>query len=263
MERRSILIVAPHPDDETLGCGGTLAKRAQEGCRITVVVVTDGSNLFRLSRWKIEKDPTPAETSAMRKAETRRALAILGVAETGEKTRTAPQKTRTLPQKTGTVPRPDARRGLAGDCTRLPVAEGAIRFLDVEDASLAGHVESVSETLAAIIREVTPDEVYVTSEHEDHPDHVAACAAVRSAMRKTRTRARLFRYTISLRQGLSRPSIREPSATMDITDQLETKRRAVSQFASHLKIVAKGQTEPFFRNVDAWLQSVEVFFVDP
>jgi LmbE family N-acetylglucosaminyl deacetylase len=221
MAQLSVLIVAPHPDDETLGCGGTLAKRVREGCRVTVVVVTDGRDLFRLSRWKIETDPTPAEASAMRKEETRCAVDILG-----------------------------------GD-------RGAIRFLDVEDASLERHVESVSETLAAIIREVAPDEIYVTSEHEEHPDHVAACAVVRSAMRKTRSGARLYRYVIALRQGLLRSSIGGPSVTIDIAEQLETKRRAVSQFASHLTVVAKGQTEPFFSNADPWLLPGEAFFVDP
>ena len=220
MAQRSILIVAPHPDDETLGCGGTLAKRAREGCRITVVVVTDGCNLFRLSRWKIEADPTPQETSRMRKEETRRAVAILG-----------------------------GRRE-------------AIRFLDIEDASLADHVETVSETMAAVLREVSPDEIYVTSQYENHPDHVAACAVVRSAMRMARSRAKLYRYLISLRSDVSPSATGEPTVSVDITEQLETKRRAVNQFSSHLKIVARGQTEPFFRNVEAWLRPSETFFVD-
>jgi LmbE family N-acetylglucosaminyl deacetylase len=221
MAQRSILVVAPHPDDETLGCGGTLAKRAEEGCKVAVVVITDGCNLFRLSPLRIEVHPTPAETSAMRKEETRRAVDLLG-----------------------------------GD-------REAIRFLDVEDASLARHIESVSETLAAILREVAPEEVYVTSEHENHPDHVAACAAVRSAMRKARSHATLYRYIVSLRPEMSLSSAPGPSVAIDVAEQLESKRRAVSQFASHLKVVARGQTEPFFKNVDPWLQSREVFFVDP
>lgn len=48
MGQRAILIVAPHADDETLGCGGLLAKRTQGGFEATVVVLTDGCNLFRL-----------------------------------------------------------------------------------------------------------------------------------------------------------------------------------------------------------------------
>ncbi len=37
-----MLVVAPHPDDETLGCGGTIALHALAGDAIYVVVVTDG-----------------------------------------------------------------------------------------------------------------------------------------------------------------------------------------------------------------------------
>ena len=35
-----VLIVAPHPDDEVLGCGGTIARLGQEGFDIHVLIVT-------------------------------------------------------------------------------------------------------------------------------------------------------------------------------------------------------------------------------
>jgi len=38
-----LLILAPHPDDEVLGCGGTLALAAARGARTLVVVVFDGA----------------------------------------------------------------------------------------------------------------------------------------------------------------------------------------------------------------------------
>lgn len=30
---KRVLVVAPHPDDETLGVGGTIAKYVAQGCR--------------------------------------------------------------------------------------------------------------------------------------------------------------------------------------------------------------------------------------
>lgn len=36
-----ILVVAPHPDDETLGCGGTLLKHKKNGDKIYWMVITD------------------------------------------------------------------------------------------------------------------------------------------------------------------------------------------------------------------------------
>ena len=37
-----VLVIAPHPDDETLGCGGTLLKHAAHGDSISWVIVTKG-----------------------------------------------------------------------------------------------------------------------------------------------------------------------------------------------------------------------------
>ncbi|HEY8948814.1 MAG TPA: PIG-L family deacetylase [Rhizomicrobium sp.] len=37
----NILVVAPHPDDETLGCGGTLLKLAQQGASIHWLIFTE------------------------------------------------------------------------------------------------------------------------------------------------------------------------------------------------------------------------------
>lgn len=38
----NVLVIAPHPDDEVIGCGGTIAKRTQDGNSVYVCVVTKG-----------------------------------------------------------------------------------------------------------------------------------------------------------------------------------------------------------------------------
>lgn len=40
--RESVLILAAHPDDEVLGCGGTIARLATEGATIHVAFLADG-----------------------------------------------------------------------------------------------------------------------------------------------------------------------------------------------------------------------------
>ena len=37
-----VLVIAPHPDDEILGCGGTMLKRAKAGDDVYVCIVTKG-----------------------------------------------------------------------------------------------------------------------------------------------------------------------------------------------------------------------------
>jgi len=37
-----VLVLAAHPDDETLGCGGTIAKFSSQGCDVRLLTFTDG-----------------------------------------------------------------------------------------------------------------------------------------------------------------------------------------------------------------------------
>lgn len=41
--QNNVLIISPHPDDETLGCGGTILKMISMGVNITVVLLSDGA----------------------------------------------------------------------------------------------------------------------------------------------------------------------------------------------------------------------------
>lgn len=38
----SVLVIAPHPDDEILGCGGTIRKLTDAGENVYVCIVTKG-----------------------------------------------------------------------------------------------------------------------------------------------------------------------------------------------------------------------------
>ena len=40
MTVKRILVIAPHPDDETLGVGGSIAKLASEGHKVHVLIVS-------------------------------------------------------------------------------------------------------------------------------------------------------------------------------------------------------------------------------
>ena len=39
---KKVLIFAPHPDDEVLGCGGSLLKKISTGCEVAVIYMTSG-----------------------------------------------------------------------------------------------------------------------------------------------------------------------------------------------------------------------------
>jgi LmbE family N-acetylglucosaminyl deacetylase len=64
-----LLVIAPHPDDETLGAGGFIASQCSMGADVRVVAVTDGEKAYG-------EEPGQAEVRVL---EQERALARLGV----------------------------------------------------------------------------------------------------------------------------------------------------------------------------------------
>lgn len=67
-EARSVLVLAPHMDDEVIGCGGALRRHVLAGARVVVAFLTDGAAQGQ-------------ELAEVRKAESRRAAEILGLHE--------------------------------------------------------------------------------------------------------------------------------------------------------------------------------------
>jgi LmbE family N-acetylglucosaminyl deacetylase len=67
----NVLVMAPHPDDEALGCGGTIALHAARGDRVAAVFLTSGElglrHLPREEAWRVREQEAAA------------AAAILGV----------------------------------------------------------------------------------------------------------------------------------------------------------------------------------------
>lgn len=69
-------LIAPHPDDETLGLGATMAMLCGAGVDVQVVSVSDGGAAYPGC-----SDAGRAELESVRRAEVRRSLRLLGAGE--------------------------------------------------------------------------------------------------------------------------------------------------------------------------------------
>jgi N-acetylglucosamine malate deacetylase 1 len=79
MQVGDVLVLAPHPDDESLGCGGTLRLLTQAGAAVDVAFLTRGENGVPALQEHSER--AQARLAVTRESEARAACAILGVRE--------------------------------------------------------------------------------------------------------------------------------------------------------------------------------------
>ena len=139
MPNNSILAIFAHPDDETFGLGGTLARYADAGVPITMVSATRGE----VGEIAPGTDATPETLGAHREQELRDAMAILGVT----------------------------------DVRFLGFRDSGMKGTHENkhpDALINAPEDAVTEAMVRIIREVRPRVVVTWDESGGygHPDHV-------------------------------------------------------------------------------------------
>ena len=67
---KRVLVLSPHPDDEAIGCGGTLRRHVVHGDQVRVIFLTSGERGVR--------GQEPAETARVRELEAAAAAKVLG-----------------------------------------------------------------------------------------------------------------------------------------------------------------------------------------
>ncbi len=137
---RRALVLAPHYDDEVLGCGGLLAELAEGGARLRVLFLSDGGRRLGAAA---EEAGDGAEYAARRREESAAALAALGI-------------------------------GSEGDSG----SEAADVHLVFPDGALAAHLDELAAGIEREISGFAPDLLLVPSPLEVTPDHRAAFAAL-------------------------------------------------------------------------------------
>ena len=146
---RSCLVLAPHPDDETLGCGATIMRKLAAGTAVQVVIAADGRYAYPSSKLSVER------LIEIREEEAREACAILGLRHEN------------------------------------------ITFLRFEDRRLADHRRLLRDSLFDLFDAMNPEEIFVSSLIDNHPDHRVLAELARELAQVRRGRIPvLYEYPI-------------------------------------------------------------------
>jgi LmbE family N-acetylglucosaminyl deacetylase len=129
-----VLAVGAHPDDVELGLGGTIARHAEDGDEVCVLVLSRGERGFARDRILVSglsEEEAMRTLGNTREEETRAALSFLGV------------------------------------------KRDKIEVLGFPDSGIRPSIEAI-ETVSRFFRELNPDIVYTHFHGDSHLDHVSA-----------------------------------------------------------------------------------------
>ena len=187
-----ILVVAPHADDETIGMGGTIARHAHSGNKVTVVVLTGHGLEAPHPIW-------PPETWSVVRDELKAACEIMNV-------------------------------------SRIILEE--IPAVGVADQP----VWKLNKVVSDIIRDVSPDILYVPFLNDLHKDHRECFHAFSVTWRPYLGFAHgiksVYAYETLSETHLNFPYVEQgffPNVFVDISDYLEIKLKAADCYKSQIK----------------------------
>jgi len=183
----SLVVFAPHCDDETLGCGGLLAVARRNNARIRVVFITNGDG-YRFAVGTAYKTVrvTPArciDFAYQRQAETLRALEVLGLDSSSIIFLGYPD--RGLARMWDTNWSPD--RPYVSPSTR--VSRSPYRNSFSYGAAYCG--ESLISDIERIMESEWPSDVYIPHPCDNHSDHYATYCFVTAALKQLEQEGRI------------------------------------------------------------------------
>jgi LmbE family N-acetylglucosaminyl deacetylase len=199
-----VVVLAPHPDDETLGCGGTIRLLTEAKKPVKVIFLTSGDKAdpsHKLSKVLHRGNPPLhpeggkrfpdtahlTEYALLREKEAAAALNVLGVSD--------------------------------------------YVFMRFPDRELHEYFHDVRTMLSGLITEYMPDTVYCPSPVELNPDHRTTAAlvlAIQDGAAKNSGGAKILFYEVA--------TPLRPNMLVDITAQYSRKKKAIRKYRTQLRI---------------------------
>lgn len=197
-EKRRILIISPHPDDESLAVGGLIAGAVRNGCSVHVVFLTSGDGFRRgLEIYRRELNPRPSEFldyGRQRMAEAENAMRALGV---------GPEEITFLGYPDGGLKELWERYSNSSDEPYFSpqTQQSAVPYGEALSPGAPYTANNIVKDLVAVIRDFRPTDIFLPDLEDGHPDHRAggafALTAVAAWEKESREPApRLYSYIV-------------------------------------------------------------------
>ena len=219
-----LLVVAPHPDDEALGCTAVMRQALEQKLRVGVVLLTNGDAFAGVTVVvrKPQDQLVPADylkLAAVRQQHTVGAMGRIGVRAADLLFLGYPDGgLEAIYRATGNEP-------YQQKYTKKKETYGVV----VRDYHALTHGRpapyskaSVIDDLTEIIKARQPKEIFVTNEADSHADHRAAFWFVRDAARAAGWRGNLFTYVVH-----GKGPAEEPGRRLMLTKAQQDRKRAV------------------------------------
>jgi LmbE family N-acetylglucosaminyl deacetylase len=225
-----VLVVAPHSDDETLGCGATMALLAEK-LPVYVAYVSDG----RLSPSPSFGKPVPDwhQLVVARETEAKVAMETLGIGA-----------------------------GSASD--------QRLHFLGFEDAKLREYERQVAGAIHSLLTLLKPKTLFLPFRYDQNPDHLAVHRATIAALDdfpavRTYQYFVYFRYPLLAERDIRRAVNPVHCSRVDMEPVATIKRRALDCYTSQVTRYFSWQERPLLQPalLDEHCEGFEYFVTGP
>jgi LmbE family N-acetylglucosaminyl deacetylase len=202
-----VLVIAPHPDDESLCCAGLLQQARRQGASVAVVWITAGDS-FTLDAMVVERTPWPGSAGmrrlgVMRLREAQSAADELGVPRAAQYVLGYPDR--------GVL-------ALAGEYYSRPYRSSytdssIVPYAGAVSAGAAYTGANLERDLDSVIAQFHPTLVLAAAPQDRHPDHSASGALARRVLERRGELAAL-RYWIVHARAWPRPQSYQPDLAL-------------------------------------------------
>jgi LmbE family N-acetylglucosaminyl deacetylase len=259
-----ILVLAPHPDDETLASGGLIQQAQAMGLPVHVAFLTNGDNnewAYSLYRGALSLDPTSVlEGGLVRHQEALNATAALGL----------------KPEAVTFLGYPDfgtLRIWLEHWRNREPLRammteRNAVPYTTALSPNAPYRGESILADLTTVLRDFKPTKIVVSDPGDQNPDHQALYLFTRAALWNLRDaiNPQIYTYLVHygrfpMPRGLLKDAPLEPPANFDVGDIWHALRLTPAQVDGKLAALQqhKTQWDTSSRYLESFVRSNELF----